>query len=78
MVCHFHFPLIACIAIRHEVSVDLIQPTGSRTYATFMLGGIETVAELKPHDVSEVKEKVTLAIDMNRAVLIDPETERVL
>ena len=64
--------------VRHEASVDLIQPTGSRTYATFMMAGIETVAELKPHDVSEVKEKVTLAIDMNRAVLIDPETERVL
>jgi len=64
--------------VRHEATVDLIQPTGSRTYATFRLGGIETVAELKPHDVSEVNEKVTLAIDMNRVVLIDPETEQVL
>lgn len=64
--------------VRHNASVDLIQPTGSRTYATFNLGGIETVAELKPHDVSEVNQKVTMAIDMNRVVLMDPETEKVL
>jgi multiple sugar transport system ATP-binding protein len=64
--------------IHHEVRVDLIQPTGSRTYTTFLLGGIETVAELKPHDVSEVNETITLAIDMNRVVLIDPDTEKVL
>jgi len=64
--------------VRHEARVDLIQPTGSRTYATFLLGGIEAVAELKPHDVSEVNEKVTLAIDMNRVVLMDPDTGTVL
>ena len=64
--------------VTHDAVIDLIQPTGARTYATFLLGGIETVAELKPHDVSAVNEKVTLAIDMNRIVLIDPQTERVL
>lgn len=64
--------------IRHQVTIDLIQPTGSRTYATFLLGSVETVAELKPHDVSEVNEQVMLAIDMNRVVLIDPESETVL
>lgn len=64
--------------ISHDVVIDLIQPTGARTYATFLLGGVETVAELKPHDVSSVNEKATLAIDMNRVVLIDPETEKVL
>jgi multiple sugar transport system ATP-binding protein len=64
--------------IRHQVTIDLIQPTGSRTYATFLLGGVETVAELKPHDVSTVNEQVALTIDMNRVVLIDPESETVL
>lgn len=64
--------------VTHDAVIDLIQPTGARTYATFLLGGIETVAELKPHDVSAVNEKVTLAIDMNRIVLIDPQTEKVL
>jgi len=62
----------------HEVTIDLVQPTGSRTYATFLLGGVETVAELKAHDVSAPNEKVKLAFDMNRVVLVDPESERVL
>ena len=58
--------------------IDLVQPTGARTYATFKLGGVEAVAELQAHDVSEPGERMELAIDMNRAVLIDPSTEIVI
>ena len=36
------------------------------------------VAELQAHDVSQPGERVELAIDMNRAVLIDPSTEQVI
>ncbi len=64
--------------IRHVATIDLVQPTGSRTYATFNLGGVACVAELQAHDVSAVNERVGLTIDMNRVVLIDPETEKVL
>jgi multiple sugar transport system ATP-binding protein len=64
--------------VHNDVTIDLLQPTGSRTYATFLLGGIETVAELKAHDVSAVNERVSLAIDMNRVVLIDPDSDQVL
>jgi multiple sugar transport system ATP-binding protein len=64
--------------IRHEATIDLIQPTGSRTYATFLFGGIDCVAELHAHDISAVNERAVLTIDMNRAVLIDPETDKVL
>jgi multiple sugar transport system ATP-binding protein len=60
------------------VTVDLIQPTGSRTYATFRLGGSEVVAELEAHDVERPGEQLTLHADMNRAIVIDPATERVL
>ena len=38
---------------RYNASIDLVQPTGARTYATFKLGGSEVVAELQAHDVSE-------------------------
>jgi multiple sugar transport system ATP-binding protein len=62
----------------HDANIDLFQPTGSRTYATFVLGGVECVAELKAHDVSRVNERIGLTIDMNRVVLIDPESEKVL
>jgi len=63
---------------RYTAIVDLLQPTGSRTYATFSLGGTRAVAELQAHDVSAVNEQIELSVDMNRAVLIDPATNRVL
>ena len=61
-----------------QATVDLVQPTGSRTYATFQLGGVETVAELHAHDVSQPGERIDITVDMNRTVLIDPDTERVV
>jgi multiple sugar transport system ATP-binding protein len=64
--------------VRHVALIELVQPTGSRTYATFRLGGAEVVAELQAHDVSQPGETIELAIDMNRVVLIDPATELVV
>ncbi len=61
-----------------SVTIDLIQPTGSRTYATFALAGTEVMAELQAHDVERTGERLQLHVDMNRAVLIDPQTELVL
>jgi multiple sugar transport system ATP-binding protein len=63
---------------RYSTRVDLVQPTGSRTYATFKLGGVEAIAELDAHDVQRANERIELALDMNRAVLIEPSTHRVL
>jgi multiple sugar transport system ATP-binding protein len=61
-----------------EVEIDLVQPTGSRVYGTFGLGGKEVVAELAVHDVERPGDRLKLLFDMNRAVVIDPESERVL
>jgi multiple sugar transport system ATP-binding protein len=63
---------------RYAALIDLVQPTGARTYATFKLGRTETVAELQAHDVSDPGQRIELAIDMNRVVLIDPATEKVI
>ena len=63
---------------RYAATIELLQPTGSRTYATFRLGGTDVVAELQAHDVTSVHQKIELSIDMNRAFLIDPATEKVL
>jgi multiple sugar transport system ATP-binding protein len=63
---------------RLGVSVELVQPTGSRAYITFPLGGVPTVAELESHDVQRPGERIDLDLDMNRAVLIDPESNRVI
>ena len=57
---------------------ELVQPTGSRTYAEFKLGGVTVVAELEAHDVQRAGEQIELSVDMNRTVLIDPETEQVI
>jgi multiple sugar transport system ATP-binding protein len=64
--------------VRHSVTIELLQPTGSRTYATFKLGGRQVVAELQPHDVTQINQKLELSVDMNRAVLIEPATEKVI
>jgi multiple sugar transport system ATP-binding protein len=63
---------------RYAAAIDIVQPTGSRTYATFKFGTTQAVAELQAHDVPPVHERIEFAIDMNRAVLIEPQTELVL
>ncbi len=58
--------------------IDVIQPTGSRTYVTFRLSGTPVMAELRAHDVERPGQRIELDVDMNRAILIDPETDLVL
>jgi multiple sugar transport system ATP-binding protein len=62
----------------HSATIELLQPTGSRTYVTFKLGNADVVAELQAHDATQIGQQIELSIDMNRAVLIDPESEKVL
>ncbi len=61
-----------------RVTIDLIQPTGTRTYATFQLAGEPVMAELAAHDVERPGEQLSLFVDTNRIVLIDPATDRVI
>lgn len=63
---------------RLTVTIDLVQPTGSRTYGTFQLGGTEAVAELEPHDIDRPGERIDLFVDMNRVALIDATTGHVI
>ena len=64
--------------VRLGVVIDLLQPTGSRLYGAFRVGETEVLAELQAHDVEKPGDRVEVLIDMNRAVLIDPESERVI
>jgi multiple sugar transport system ATP-binding protein len=64
--------------VRQDVVCDLIQPTGARSFVTFRLGGTEVTAELGSHDVMALGETIGVDIDMNRAILIDPQTNKVL
>ena len=64
--------------VRVKAVADLIQPTGTRTYVTSRLGNVAVTAELGAHDVHEQGAKLDYALDMNRCVLIDPETDQVI
>ena len=63
---------------RVPVTIELVQPTGSRVQATMPLGGASIIAELSAHDVSRPGERTGIDIDMTRAVIIDPKTETVI
>jgi multiple sugar transport system ATP-binding protein len=63
---------------RIDAAIELLQPTGSRTYATFRLGGISVNAELQAHDVRKPGDRIPLDINLNRASLFDAETERAI
>ena len=64
--------------VPHRVTIDLVQPTGTRLYGAFALAGIEILAELEAHDVEHPGETIEVLFDMQRAILIDPANERVL
>lgn len=61
-----------------QVPVDIVQPTGSRTFATFQLSNTAVVAELSAHSVTKPGELISIAIDADRIFLIDPTTDNVL
>jgi multiple sugar transport system ATP-binding protein len=63
---------------RIGATTELIQPTGSRSYATFDLVGQQVMAERRAHDVSRSGELITVDIDLRRAVLFSAETGRAL
>jgi len=63
---------------RVPVTIELVQPTGSRVQATMPLAGATIIAELAAHDVSRPGERTEIDIDMTRAVIIDPQSEQVI
>ena len=64
----YHHPL--------EAHVEVTQPTGADTLAMIRLGGREAVARLRAETGARAGERRTFTVDMSKAVLFDPETER--
>ena len=64
--------------VAHQIVIDLVQPTGTRLYGAFALAGTEVLAELQAHDVERPGETIEVMFDMQRAIPVDPESERVL
>jgi multiple sugar transport system ATP-binding protein len=63
---------------RMTARVELVQPTGTRTYVQVRFGGAEVTAELPAHSVQRPGTPVDLVLDMSRAILIDPDSGQVL
>jgi multiple sugar transport system ATP-binding protein len=63
---------------RLETTIELVQPTGSRSYASFRLAGQPVLSELQAHDVSGPGERITIDLNLPRATVFDPETGRAL
>ncbi len=59
-------------------TVDLVQPTGARTYVTFAIGGEPVMAELDAHDAGKPGDEIAIALDLAHFLLIDPESGNVL
>ncbi len=64
--------------LRYDARIELLQPTGSRTYASFKLGGTLVVAELQAHDVSRPGEQIPIDLNLSRAAIFDAKTERAI
>lgn len=64
--------------IRFSRVIDLIQPTGSRTYITVKLGGRDFVAEIDTTEQGRVGGVLDLSFNMAHAVYFDPATGRTL
>ena len=58
--------------------IELVQPTGSRVQVNMPLGESSITAEFAAHEVTASGEQVRIDIDMTRAVLIDPQTDKVI
>jgi multiple sugar transport system ATP-binding protein len=58
--------------------VEVVEPTGAETMAVIRLAGGEVTARFDPDEAPEVGETVSVAIDMGKACLFDPETERLI
>jgi multiple sugar transport system ATP-binding protein len=65
-------------AVRIEATIELIQPTGSRSYATFRIAGQPLLAELQAHDVSRPGEHIPIDLDLRRAAIFDPQSGKAL
>jgi multiple sugar transport system ATP-binding protein len=58
-----------------EAPVEVVEPTGAETMVIVRISSREVIARFEPNRAPSVGETVTLAVDMAKACLFDPETE---
>ena len=73
-----HGPSPASGKVRLMAEIELVQPTGSRSLVTCRIGSDRLIAELPSHDIGGTTGSIAIDIDMDRAVIIDAETDRAI
>jgi multiple sugar transport system ATP-binding protein len=63
---------------RLHTTVEIVEPMGANTLINFRLGESSILVRLDGYSAEQPGERLDLMVDMNRAVLIDPESERVI
>jgi len=58
--------------------VEVVEPTGAETMAVLKFGESEVVGRFSPDEAPKMGENMPLAVDMTRACLFDPETQRLI
>ncbi len=58
--------------------VEVVEPTGAETLAVMKFGDLEVVGRFSPDEAPKMGEVMPLAVDMTRACLFDPGTQRLI
>jgi multiple sugar transport system ATP-binding protein len=58
--------------------VEVVEPTGAETMAVLRFGDREVVGRFSPDEAPKTGETMPLAIDMTRACLFDPATQKLI
>ena len=64
--------------IRLRTTVEIVEPMGANTLINFRLGESSILVRLDGYSAEQPGDRLDLLVDMNRAVMIDPESERVI
>jgi multiple sugar transport system ATP-binding protein len=60
------------------VPVEVVEPTGAETMAVMRVGDLEVVGRFPPDEAPRMGEEIVLGLDMTRACLFDPATQRLI
>ena len=60
------------------VRIEIVEPMGANTLINFHIGETSVLARLDAYANEQPGTELTLLVDMNRAVVVDPEDERVI
>ena len=64
--------------VRLTFPVEIVEPMGANTLVNFHLGETSMLVRLEGSAAEQPGDSLVLDLDMNRAVLVDPESERVI